>query len=221
MPAFINLSGAKFGKLTVLERDKSHHGKGDHTYWICKCDCGKITKVRPDALKSGAVVSCGCYHASVTRDIGKRINLKHGMTSSRIFNIWTTMKERCSNPKSTSYKNYGARGIYVCKEWQNSFEKFMIWSMENGYSDDLQIDRINNDGPYSPSNCRWVTRKENCRNRRGNKSVTINGVFYKTISEAAEIIGVSSTAICNQMKKYGSNIVFMRKGKKSEWMIGR
>lgn len=221
MSAFIDLSGMRFGRLTVLERDKTHCGRGDHTYWICKCDCGKTTKVRPDALKTGAVVSCGCYHSDISSEIAKNINFKHGMTKSRIFNIWGAMKERCSNPKIKNFKNYGARGIYVCKEWESSFEEFVKWSMNNGYSDNLQIDRINNNGPYSPDNCRWTTRKENCRNRRDNKPVTINGVFYKTISEAAEKIGISSTAICNQMKKYGSNIAFTRKGKRSKWRTGQ
>lgn len=218
MPAFIDLSGMRFGKLTVLERDKTHYGRGDHTYWICKCDCGETTRVRPDALKSGSVVSCGCYHSGISAKIAKNINFKHGMTKSRIFHIWSGMRTRCSYKQAKNYKNYGERGIYVCDLWKESFEEFFKWSMEHGYSEDLQIDRIDNNGPYSPDNCRWVTAKENCRNKRGNKPVTVNGIFYKTISEAAENLGVSSSDICIQTKKRGRNLLFKRKGKRSEWM---
>lgn len=221
MPSFIDLSGMKFGRLTVLERDNRHFGRGDHTYWVCKCECGKISKVRPDALKSGAVVSCGCYHSHVSSEIGKYVNLRHGMTKTRIFKIWSGMKERCTNPKIDAYKNYGARGIYVCKIWSENFESFLNWSLENGYSPKLQIDRIDNNGPYSPDNCRWVTPRQNSRNRRSNKSVIINGEKYETIAEASERLGISSSCICNQTKKYGYNISFEERGKCHKWTIGR
>nr|DAR15148.1 MAG TPA: restriction alleviation protein [Caudoviricetes sp.] len=109
MPAFKNIQGERFGRLTVLYRDKRHFGRGDHTYWVCRCDCGKITRVRPDALKSGAVVSCGCYHAEISSEIGKYVNLKHGMSKSRLFRIWSDMKSKCAETQKEVPK--GARII--------------------------------------------------------------------------------------------------------------
>lgn len=218
MPQFIDLQGERFGRLTVLYRDITRYGNGRHTYWVCRCDCGKLKRARSDDLRSGLIVSCGCYHAEVTSKIGKYINLKHGMSNSRLFKIWSGIKSRCYNKNVPAYKNYGERGIFVYQSWIESFEEFKRWAFEHGYSDDLEIDRIDNNGPYSPDNCRWVTAKENCRNKRVNKSVTINGIFYKTISEAAENVGVSASDICIQTKKRGNNLLFKKRGKRSEWM---
>lgn len=92
----------------------------------------------------------------------------HGLSNSRIYNVWNCMRQRCSNPKNSHYSAYGGRGISVCPEWQNSFESFYAWAINNGYKDTLEIDRINNDGNYEPSNCRWVTRKENVAYRVAN-----------------------------------------------------
>ena len=217
MPALENLQGKKYGRLTVLYRDKNHYGRGDHTYWVCECDCGKITRVRPDALKSGTVLSCGCYHAEVSSKIGKYVNMKHGMSNSRIFKIWAGMKSRCYNKNAPAYKNYGGRGIFVCQSWIENFEEFEKWAFEHGYSDDLEIDRIDNNGPYSPPNCRWVTRKENCRNRRNNYMIDINGVEYQSIAEAAEKLNILHSSISNQIKKHGKHLLFVEKGGRRLW----
>lgn len=220
MPKLDDLTGRRFGRLTVMERDKTHFGSGDHTYWICLCDCGKISNARPDALKSGTVVSCGCYHREVSSGIGSVINLKHGLSKTRLFKIWSGVKSRCNNPNSPAYKNYGGRGIYISKEWEHNFEAFYEWSIKNGYSDDLQIDRIDNNGPYSKENCRWVTSKENGRNKRSNKKVTINGISYCSISEASEKLGISYTSIHGRMKRYGNDISFRNIGGRMKWTIG-
>lgn len=217
MPAFKNIQGERFGRLTVLYRDKRHFGRGDHTYWVCRCDCGKITRFRPDALKSGAVVSCGCYHAEISSEIGKYVNLKHGMSKSRLFRIWSDMKSRCYNKNTPSYKNYGNRGIYICESWIDNFEEFERWSFKHGYLDGLEIDRIDNNGPYSPQNCRWVSRKENCRNRRNNYPVEVNGIIYQSAAEAAEKLKILPTSLNNQIKKRGKRLRFIEEGGRKIW----
>lgn len=114
---------------------------------------------------------------------------KHGLNETRIYKTWVRMKVRCYNQNHDRYKNYGGRGITVCDEWKNDFKKFYEWAMKNGYSDDLTIDRIDVNGNYEPSNCRWITNKEQCNNRRNNHFITYNGKT-QTVSEWAEEIGL-------------------------------
>lgn len=102
-------------------------------------------------------------------------NYKHGLRDTRLFSIWCNMKNRCYNPNSTFFQHYGGRGITVCDEWQHDFLAFYDWAMSNGYSDDLSIDRIDVNGNYEPSNCRWATSKEQGVNRRNNKTFVVNG----------------------------------------------
>lgn len=158
MPNLINLTGESFGRLTVIERCGSIDG---HAAWLCKCICGNTTVVNGKWLRAGRTTSCGCYHKEM---LSKR-SKTHGMTNTRLYRIWHDMKNRCFYEKDKHFKDYGGRGITVCAEWKNSFEKFSEWAIKNGYSDTLTIDRINNDGNYEPQNCRWATRKQQCENR--------------------------------------------------------
>lgn len=217
MGKFQDLSGMKFGRLTVLSRDNSCYGRGNHTYWFCKCDCGNTTRARTDALKSGAVVSCGCYHSEISSNIASKINLKHGLSRSRLFGIWKNIQTRCYNRKCPAFPNYGGRGISMCEEWKNDFLSFFLWSTSNGYEPGLEIDRIDNNGSYTPENCRWVTRKENCRNRRNNYQVEINGVIYQSAAEAAEKLNIFSSSLNNQIKKRGKRLRFIEKGGRKIW----
>ena len=155
----VDLIGQRFGRLTVLERAEN---KGIHVCWKCRCDCGNEKIVRGCQLKNSNTQSCGCLQ--IERTI--KAHATHRQTRTRLHRIWTAMKTRCFNPNTKAYKDYGGRGITVCAEWKNNFEAFRDWAMANGYSDNLTIDRINNDGNYCPQNCRWATRAEQNKNKK-------------------------------------------------------
>lgn len=181
----IDLTGRKFGLLTVIERGEN--SKDGHVRWKCICDCGK-TKDKPVSahdLKSGAVISCGCIHLqSIT---------KHGHSHERIFYTWFDMIKRCENPKSSNYCNYGKRGITVCEEWHD-FMTFRSWALNNGYADDLTIDRIDCKKGYYPDNCRFANEREQANNRRSNTRITINGETH-TIAEWARIANINYSTL--------------------------
>lgn len=176
--------GMRFGRLTVIGVDESNTTK--NTKYICQCDCGNLTSVSRCNLKSGHIISCGCYN--------REKNRKHGMSHTRIFGIYKCMMHRCNSPKDHAYSEYGGRGIKVCKEWQDDFLNFYNWSMENGYSDDLSIDRIDNNGNYEPSNCRWATQIQQMNNTRYNNHVLYGGKRY-TVSEFARMLGISVNTV--------------------------
>lgn len=180
----LDLTGKKFGRLTVLKYTDKR--AGSNVIWECVCDCGNLHNVAGKVLTSGGTRSCGCYK----RDRAIETNLTHGMSRgnkvTRIYKCWSGIIDRC-NPRTDS-KNYSNRGIDVCDEWKD-FTTFMDWSYENGYTDKLTIDRIDNDGNYSPSNCRWVDMKIQGRNRRTNREITIDGVT-KCVTEWCEVYGI-------------------------------
>lgn len=155
-----DLVGKEFGNLKVLRNCGSVQvGKSKKVMWECKCLlCGGVTYVVSSKLKEGHVKSCGC------------LKNKHGFSrcNNRLYSIWVGMHNRCENPTNKDYINYGARGISVCEEWSD-FLPFYEWAMSHGYEDTLTIDRKDNDKGYCPSNCRWLTRADNNRNKRNKR----------------------------------------------------
>lgn len=184
---FKDISGQKFSRLTALYR--LHNIKGC-TKWLCVCDCGRLTEVTINHLQIGHTKSCGCLlnHDKST----------HNLSYTRIYKIYINMKQRCYNKNHNYYRDYGARGIAVCDEWKDDFMSFYDWSMANGYKDNLTIDRINVDGNYEPNNCRWISNKQQQRNKRNTKYVTYKGVT-KPLKEWCEILGIKYSTTWNRI----------------------
>lgn len=166
MSAKANLVGKRFGKLVVVGYVET---KNYRSYWRCKCDCGGEKITYAANLTSGNIKSCGCLHneALIKRSV------THGESASKLYRVWATMLQRCTNSETVSYPNYGGRGISVCEEW-HKYETFRDWAVMSGYEEGLQIDRINTNGDYCPLNCRWVTRLENSRNKRNIIYLTVD-----------------------------------------------
>ena len=187
-----NLTGKRFGKLLVLERAENQISQAGHptTMWKCQCDCGNIAVVNAQLLKRGSTQSCGC-----------KVNVQNGLSRTRQYSIWNQMTSRCKSKKNQAYADYGGRGIKVCDEWsgENGFINFYNWAMNNGYRDDLTIDRINVNGNYEPSNCRWRTQKEQQNNRRNNRFLEFSGQSH-TIAEWSDITGINPGTIRTRLK---------------------
>ncbi len=174
MGSFIDLTGQRFGRLTVINRVGTKCG---HPLWACICDCGNKTNVTTNDLRSESTRSCGCIKKERAAALSKMAGMargkqliKHGKAGTRLYYIWKAMRERCNNQNDRSYVDYGGRGIQVCADW-NDYENFYQWSMSNGYDPaapfaSCTIDRINVNGNYEPGNCRWVDMKVQARNRR-------------------------------------------------------
>lgn len=183
-----DLIGKRFGRLTVIDKKYLIKSGRKRLYWECVCDCGEKVEARTDSLKRGFVRSCGCLKKEQDR-INLTANHSHKMSRTRLYHTWQQMKRRCNNPNDKSFERYGGRGIKVCEEWEKSFERFMVWALANGYSDEKSLDRINNNGNYEPENCRWVTNKEQSRNRRSNIKITYKNK-YVTLMELSELTGI-------------------------------
>lgn len=183
----IDLNGMRFGSWLVLGYGaKDAYG---NTKWDCVCDCGVTSSVRSAELRNGNSTGCKkCQRDKVTT---------HGDYGTRLYNTWAQMKSRCFNINAQSYKDYGGRGITVCDEW-SSYPFFRDWALSNDYTDELTLDRIDNDGNYDPSNCRWSTMKEQNRNKRG----TIRMPDGTAAIVVAESNGVSRMTMYSRIK-YG------------------
>lgn len=189
--------GIKYNNWTVLEKAESN--KHGNPKWLCMCDCGKIRKLYLSDIKNGHSKSCGCYR----REFLKNQNVKHGMSHFKIYRVWRSMKSRCYTKTQTMYKYYGARGIKVCDEWldeENGFINFYNWAMQNGYSENLTIDRIDVNGNYEPSNCRWITMKEQANNTRRNVYITYNNETH-TLKEWSDLLDLNYKMVFNRYKK--------------------
>ncbi len=168
--------GKTFGRLKVIKESGSSASDKTVNY-VCECACGVMKTINGSHLRRGSIKSCGCKR----KELAKKRTGYHGLRDHKLYSVWIDMRRRCNEPNNISYENYGKRGISVCQEWMESFVCFYDFCMENGWKKGLQIDRINNDGNYEPSNCRFVTPRINSLNRRINKKNKTghSGVFYQ------------------------------------------
>lgn len=167
--------GMRYGRLTLV---KVAYRKNHRNIWECLCDCGNTHYVMDCNLGRGCL-SCGC----LSRDKHKT----HGESKTRLYQIWAGMKKRCYNPNEPAYKYYGGRGVIMCDEWENDYSSFSEWAKNNGYHDGLTIDRIDNDGCYEPSNCKWSTYREQQNNRSVWGSVRYHGIVKDNTGYRAQV----------------------------------
>ena len=200
MGKLIDLTGQRFGRLTVIER--AENSSAGQARWRCQCNCGRESIVAGQALRSGVVVSCGCYKNEKSSERAMVRNSTHGKYHTRLHRIWSSAKDRCYNHRHRFYARYGGRGITICDEWQHDFQAFWDWAMANGYKDDLSIDRIDNDKGYCPENCRWVSQKVQARNKSDVMLVEIDGIA-KSLPEWCEQYGMNYYTAYDRIHKRG------------------
>lgn len=198
-----DLTGMKFGRLTVLCRaeDRVYKDGRKRIAWNCRCDCGNTKEVLGENLKSGYTKSCGCLQ----KEKAAMAQLKHGEADSRLYNVWSAIKRRCFNSTVPEYHRYGGRGITMCNEWLD-YEVFSNWARANGYRDDAPrgectIDRIDNNGDYCPDNCRWVNQQDQMNNVSYNHYVTYNGENH-TVAEWSRIYNIPYTRLLQRLNRY-------------------
>jgi hypothetical protein len=194
MAGLIDLTGKVFGLLTVVQREPND--QRGNAYWLCRCECGETAIVRGASLRNGHTKSCGCLFDS--KQTSPQSNFyRHGFAASGQvppeYFTWTGIKQRCFNPKTKGYINYGARGISVCQRWAESFGAFLA-DMGPKPGPDYSIERIDNDGHYEPSNCKWAKKKEQARNRRTNRMIEFQGKTQCLI-EWAEELGINKNTL--------------------------
>ncbi len=193
MGKLIDLTGQRFGRLVVIERAKNQ--KNGHARWVCRCDCGKTITTNGYDLRSGHTRSCGCIYIETL----KKRSITHGLRKTKLYSVWGSMKDRCNHPSDKSFPRYGGRGITVCEEWRNDFLTFYDWAISHGYQDGLSIDRIDNDGPYSPENCQWVTATVQNNNKRSNRRITFLGKTH-TIAEWAKAVNIPWSTLRRRLR---------------------
>lgn len=193
--------------LTVLELAEPYISPSDghkRQQWLCRCKCGKEFVTLGHRIRKGIVLSCGCKPPEFSDEWYenvKKSNSTHGDSGTRLYKCWHGIRLRCNNPQDQHYPLYGGRGISVCKEWDESYEAFRDWALANGYADGLSIDRIDVDGNYKPSNCRWATNQEQQNNKRTNVYLTFNGKT-QTIVQWAREVGINPVTLNARIRRY-------------------
>lgn len=198
-----NLIGIKFNRLTVIDKaERPKNYKDRHSFWLCECECGNSITISRNRLVTGHTKSCGCLKLEHAEYMGSK-NKKHGLRTSRIYEVWKNMSRRCNNPEDSAYVYYGERGISICDEWSGEIGllNFYNWALANGYRDDLTIDRINSNGNYEPSNCRWTDMGTQNRNKNNNIKIIINGVSFDSLKDVAKHYGVSYNTVYGRHKR--------------------
>lgn len=194
----IDLTGRRFGRLVVTclaDRRYNKSGTNSQLYWLCRCDCGVEKQVNGRSLRDGRVVSCGCY----LKDWCSRTKTTHGWSDTSEYRIWSLMNNRCHQPEAKSFKDYGARGIFVCERWRHSFENF-IADMGMRPSPKHQIERKDNNGPYSPENCTWATKLVQANNKRTTVWLEIDGQ-RKPLNDWSRQTGVPASVIHRRLRR--------------------
>lgn len=190
----INLTGLRFGSLTVRKRVGSARGS---VWWDCYCDCGKSIFASTGYLGNGNTRSCGCGQKKAAALTCLKRG-KHFMKGTSLYNRWRSMLQRCYYKGHIGHKYYGGRGILVCEEWRK-FEIFMQWALSNGYKESLSLDRINVDGNYEPANCRWITMRDQTNNRRCNVFISLDG-RRQTVSQWATELNIFPSTLLNRLR---------------------
>lgn len=202
MGRFIDLSGQRFGRLIILDRNKNN--KHNQVMWRCRCDCGKEVIAVGGDLKNNTTRSCGCLQREKASEQGAK-TATHGMGRAAIYNVWCNMKARCYNPNTPNFKNYGGRDIKICKRWLNSFENF--YKDMGDCPEGLSLDRKDNNAGYCSDNCRWTTRKNQNRNKRNVCPITYKGVA-KCLVDWSKILGINYNTLYYRIKRYPPEIAF-------------
>jgi len=192
---FKDITGQKFERLTVIKI--AGKDKGRNYKWLCQCDCGNILKVVGNSLRMGRTKSCGCLQKKWAKKHGG-FNKTHGMKDTIEYTTWLNMKSRCLNKNNKRYKDYGGRGITICKEWENSFETF--YKDMGKRLNEMSIDRVDNNKGYSKENCRWATNKEQARNTRRNKMVAYKGENF-CLKDWAKKLDIKYTTLWYRLKR--------------------
>lgn len=188
-----DVTGLRFGKLVAIRRVDG----AKYTSWECRCDCGKTTVASLSNLSSGTTKSCGCHNSAVASKRWKT----HGLSSTPEYYVYRDMMRRCYNPSFKNFHLWGGRGIEVDLCWRGNPEAFVEWAKENGYEKGLTLERINNDGPYSPDNCKWATYTEQGNNRRNNYIITSSSGESHTITEWSKLLGICVGTIKQRISK--------------------
>lgn len=199
----IDINGFENEYLKVIKRvsNKVYDNGSCVTRWQCKCkSCGKFFYTSTRNITSGKTKSCGC----ITGKLRGEGHKTHGMTGTRIYSIWAHIISRCYNKNTRAYHNYGERGITVCEDWRNNFDSFYKWAIESGYSEELTIDRIDNEKGYFPDNCRWVDDTTQVRNRRVTVMVEIDGII-KPLAEWCEIYNANYYLVHQRIRRQKMN----------------
>lgn len=194
--------GVPDSRITVLclAEPKTYSNGRKRQMWKCVCDCGTIFEASGTYIRNGTCKSCGCLH----REIMQKMLFRHGECLSRLHSIWNNMRQRCLNPSANGYENYGGRGILVCDEWKE-YVNFRDWALSNGYADNMSIDRIDVNGNYEPSNCRWANKEEQANNTRRCKMIEWNGQT-KNSSQWAKITGINRKTIVDRIDRLGWSV---------------
>ena len=196
----IDVAGQRFGRLTVIKRNGKKYGG---SAWLCKCDCGNEKTIALQHLKNGTK-SCGCLTKEIAQERGYKSRIgdrtrKHGDFGTKLYNVWAGMKRRCNNGKALHYEDYGGRGIIVCDEWHD-YLNFKEWSLNNGYEEGFSLDRIDVNGDYEPSNCRWATWVQQQNNRRHNLKFNYDGKEY-TLRQLSNMTGIKYRTLLGRYQR--------------------